>query len=447
MLLRALLATLSLSLTLAGQVLAAEDLVQIYRQALDSDPQYAAARATLEAGQEKRPQALSGLLPVVAGNANTTWNHYDLKVGPYPSAKQGFNSNGWALQLTQPIFRWDRIATYRQSGALVAQSEAQFAQARQDLVLRVAQAYFDVLYAQENLAALKAQKVAIGQQLAQAKKSFEVGTATITDTHEAQSRFDLATAQELAADADLEVKRRTLAAIIGREPGELARLKADARLTPPEPQAMTPWVESAQRDNFLVQVQQAGLEAAEREVDKQRAGHLPSVDVVANQGYTASLSQSVLNGFPAALDSKTNTYSVGLQVNIPLFQGGYVNSKTREAQAQRQAAIANLDNARRSAALAAQQSYLGVMSGLAQVKAYEAALASSNLALESNKLGYEVGVRINIDVLNAEQQVYTTTRDLAKSRLDTLVAQLKLKSAVGSLAEEDIGRVNVLLEH
>ncbi|QEL66281.1 type I secretion outer membrane protein, TolC family [Oryzomicrobium terrae] len=442
---RALLATLSL--TVAGQALAAEDLAQIYRQALTSDPQYAAARATLEAGQEKRPQGLSALLPSVVGTASTTWNENDIKLGSNPSMRREYNANGWNVQLTQPIFRWDRIAAYRQSGALVAQSEAQFAQARQDLVLRVAQAYFDVLYAQENLTALRAQKVAIAQQLAQAKKSFEVGTATITDTHEAQSRFDLATAQELAAEADLEVKRRALAAIIGREPGDLARLKRDAQLTPPQPQAMTTWVESAQRDNFLVQVQQAGLEVAEREVEKQRAGHLPSLDVVANQGYSAGVTQSYANGMPVAVKSQTDAYNVGLQLTIPIFQGGYVNSKTREAQAQRQAAIANLEGAKRNAALTAQQSYLGVMSGLAQVKAYEAALVSSTSALESNKLGYEVGVRINIDVLNAEQQVYTTTRDLAKSRLDTLVAQLKLKSAVGTLAEEDIDQVNALLEH
>ena len=210
---------------------------------------------------------------------------------------------------------------------------------------------------------------------------------------------------------------------------------------------MTSWVESAQRDNFQVQVQQAGLEVAERELEKQRAGHLPSVDVVANKGYNAGLAQGFANNQPIAVRNQSDNYNVGVQVTIPLFQGGYVLSKTREAQAQRQGAIANLESAKRSAALAAQQSYLGVMSGLSQVKAYEAALLSSNLALDSNKLGYEVGVRINIDVLNAEQQVYTTTRDLAKSRLDTLTAQLKLKSAVGALAEEDIDQVNALLEH
>ena len=310
----------------------------------------------------------------------------------------------------------------------------------------MSQAYFDVLYGQENLRSLQAQKTAIGQQLELAKKSFEVGTATITDTHEAQSRYDLATAQEIAAESDLEVKRRTLQSIISREPGALASLRAPASLESPKPARMDDWVSAAEKDNLNVQVQQAQAEIADREVGKQRAGHYPTLDLVATRGRASQTgSLNTITG-TAAPGFDQDATTVGVQLNIPLFQGGAVMSKQREAEAGRESARATLEYARRQAALTARQYYLGVVNGLAQVRALEAALASSQSALDSNKLGYEVGVRINIDVLNAEQQLYSTQRDLAKARFDTLMAQLKLKGAVGSLTDEDLQQVNALLE-
>ncbi|MBK1681877.1 TolC family outer membrane protein [Rhodocyclus tenuis] len=420
----------------AAPPLLAADLLQVYRDAVAYDAQYAAARATAEAGREKLPQGLAGLLPVVAASASTTWNQ-----NTYNSIDRNFNSNGYGVSLTQPLFRWQNFVQYGQAQYQVAQSEANFAQARQDLIVRVAQAYFDVLYAQENLTAVRANKSAIAQQLEQAKKNFEVGTATITDSHEAQSRYDLATAQEIAADNDLEVKRQVLRVIIGKDAGELNRLRADATLAPPQPAALDKWVDAAEKDSFTVQAQQAAAEVAAREVERNRAGHLPTLDAVAN--YTEN--RAGATQFNDARFEST-ARGVGLQLNIPLFQGGYVNSKTREAAANREAAFAALDGARRNAALSARQSYLGVVNGIAQVRALEAALVSSNSALESNKLGYEVGVRINIDVLNAEQQVYSTRRDLARARFDTLLAQLRLKAAVGTLAEEDLQQINGMFE-
>lgn len=426
----------------AAPPLLAADLLQVYRDAVAYDAQYAAARATAEAGREKLPQGLAGLLPTVSASASTTWNQnsYPTRTPPNP-VDANFNSNGYSVNLTQPLFRWQNFVQYGQAQYQVAQAEASFAQAKQDLILRVAQAYFDVLYAQENLKAVQANKSAIAQQLEQAKKNFEVGTATITDTHEAQSRYDLATAQEIAADNDLEVKRQALRVIIGKDAGELNRLRADATLAPPQPAALDKWVDAAEKDSFSVQAQQAAAEVAAREVERNRAGHLPTLDAVAN--YTENRA-----GATQFNDSRfeSTARGVGLQLNIPLFQGGYVNSKTREAAANREAAFAALDSARRNAALSARQSYLGVVNGIAQVRALEAALVSSNSALESNKLGYEVGVRINIDVLNAEQQVYSTRRDLARARFDTLLAQLRLKAAVGTLAEEDLQQINGLFE-
>lgn len=430
--------SLLLATVLAATPAFSADIVQVYREALVNDAQYAAARAAAEAGREKMPQGLAGLLPTLSATANTAWNENRYHAGDNTGVSKDYNANAYNVNLTQPLFRWQNYIQYGQSKLQVVQAEANFAQASQDLILRVAQAYFDVLYAQENLTAVRANKQAISLQLEQAKKNFEVGTATITDSQEAQSRFDLASAQEIAAESDLNVKRYALRVIVGTDPGELNRLKRETELSPPQPASMDAWVDAAEKDSFTVQAQQAAAEVAAKEVERTRAGHYPTLDAYANYGRSAGFSGS--NGF------ETDARNIGLQVNIPLYQGGSVNSKTREAVANRSAAEAALESARRSAALGARQSYLGVVNGLAQVRALDAALISSTSALESNKLGYEVGVRINIDVLNAENQVYVTRRDLAKARFDTLLAQLKLKAAVGSLGEADLEQINPLFE-
>ena len=427
---------------LVSNVLAA-DLLQVYREAIDNDATFSAARSTLDAGREKTPQARAGLLPSLSLSGNTVWNENDITTAAATNTlSTRFNSNSYTVALSQPLFRWQNWIAYDQSKIQVALAEANFTQARQDLILRVAQAYFDVIYAGENLKALQANKSAISQQLASAQKNFEVGTATITDTHEAQSRYDLATAQEIAAESDLEIKRRALQAIVGKEPGVLAPPRKDAVLSPPEPAEMNTWVTAAEKDSITVQVQQANADIAAREVDRQRAGHYPTVDLVANVGESNGLSVGVISVGRAT----TEFQNIGVQLNLPLFQGGQVVSRQREASANRAAAEANLEGAKRSSALAARQYYLGVVNGLAQVKALKAAMVSSQSALESNKLGYEVGVRINIDVLNAENQVYVTRRDFAKSVLDTLMSQFRLKAAVGALGEADVEAVNALLD-
>ena len=418
------------------------DLMQVYREAQSNDQLYAAARATAEAGREKVPQGLSGLLPTIGASANAMHNDntYDA-TNQSAAVNRNFKTDGYNVNLTQPLFRWQNFVQYGQSKLQVVQTEANFAQASQDLILRVAQAYFDVLYASNNLMAVRVNKESITQQLDQAKKNFEVGTATITDSQEAQARFDLASAQEIAAENDLEVKRYALRVIVGKDFGELNHLKPQAELKPPQPAMMDKWVDAAEKSSFVVQAQQAAAEVAAKEVERMRAGHYPTLDAVANYGKNNSALSFLGN------DSlETTSRNVGLQLNIPIFQGGYVNSKTREAAANKFAAEAGLENAKRTAALNAQQSFLGVVNGLAQVRALNAALISSTSALESNKLGYEVGVRINIDVLNAENQVYVTKRDLARARFDTLLSQLKLKAAVGSLGETDLEQINPLFE-
>lgn len=420
----------------------AADLMQVYREAAAYDAQYAAARAQRDAGVEKLPQGRAGLLPIINLSANTTWNDIEsTSRSTGMTLGRDYNSNGWNVTLSQPLFRWQNWVGYKQSELATALAEVQFVQASQDLIVRVAQAYFDVLLAQETLATAQAQKVAIAEQLEAAKRSFEVGTATITDTHEAQARYDLALATEIAAENDLAVKRQALRTLTGKEFDTLKGLRSGVRIDPPQPADIGQWVAAAESGNLGVQLAQTNFEIASREIEKQRAGHYPTLDLVATHGRSGSGFSSTTGG---GVDTKSST--IGLQLAVPLFAGGAVSSREREAAALNEKARADLDNARRQAALAARQAYLGVSSGLAQVKALEAGVASSQLALESNKLGYEVGVRINIDVLNAQSQLYDTKQKLAKARLDTLVAQLRLKAAAGTLSEADLATINALLE-
>ncbi len=414
----------------------ATDVLQAYREALANDAQYASARAALAAGQEKSVQGRSGLLPNVAISGAYSRNSLDSSSLP---GTIDYSGNGYTLSLSQPLFRVANWEQYQEGKLSVAASEAQFAQAQQDLIVRVAQAYFDVLAAQDALASLQAQKVAITEQLASAKRNFEVGTTTITDTHEAQARYDLAVAQEIAAQNDLRIKRNALEQITNEPAGALATLRPGVTLTPPQPTAADEWVRSAEQQNYGVVGQQLALEIARREIKHNRAGHYPTVDLVASRNHSNP-------GSVSALNSTANTSSIGVQWAIPLFSGFAVDSKVREAIALEDKARADLENARRTAAQGARQSFLGVTAGLAQVKALEAAEVSSQSALESNQLGYQVGVRINIDVLNAQQQLYSTRRDLARARYDTLVNGLRLKSAAGTLKEEDLAQINALLK-
>ena len=442
---RPLIAVLMASALLSLNARAA-DLIQLYQQALSNDAQYASARASLAAGQERVPQGRALLMPTIGLSGTNLRNHEDF----VPSGDGGTGSDGtltssvaakipshtntYTLTLTQPLFRWANWQQYEQSKLAQATAEAQFAQAQQDLITRVAQAYFNVLTAEDDLASTRAQKVATTEQLASAKRNFEVGTQTITDTHEAQAAYDLVVAQEFAAVNDLDNKRAALQTIIGAVPPALAPIRAGVILTAPAPTAVEPWVASAEQQNYSVTAAQLALESARRDIQINRAGHYPTVDLIANAGHTYDTSSG-----------RINSNAIGVQWNIPLFSGFAVTSKVRESIALEDKARNDLESARRTASQNARQAYLGVTSGLAQVKALEAAEISSKSALESNQLGYQVGVRINIDVLNAQKQLYATQKDLSKARYDTIMNGLLLKSAAGTLKETDLDPVNALL--
>ena len=423
----------------------AEDLVSIYNEAKIQDPLFQAAKATLEAAKEKVPEGRSQLLPNIGLGANTTYNHFDTTLSnpiqgglPFPLGGNGnFNSNGYTVSLSQPVFQMRSWIQLDQAHLQVASAEAQFQSAQQDLILRTAQAYFDVLLAQDNVELVLAQKAAISEQLKQAKQNFEVGTATITDTHDAQARFDLISSQQIAAQSDLEIKKRALATLIGKIPEKLDQVNPKFEPNVPVPNDVQKWVEAALKDNLDLINHQILKRIAEKDVERQHAGHYPTLSVVASYGENSATGGQLLN-----LGYTMKTSAIGLQFNLPIYQGGGISAQTREAAANFEKAKDEEEHARRNAELNARQAFLGVANGMAQVKALEQALVSSKTSLESTELGSQVGVRTAVDVLNAQQQFYSAKRDLYKARYDYLLSELKLKAASGSLKGSDLIEVN-----
>lgn len=432
---------LAAGLLLIANHASAADLIETYRDAAANDAQFASARNALLAGREQLPQGLSLLLPQIA--ASGSYSRVNTEISqPQPFGGFGatYNQRTYTISLTQPLFRWSNYQQYQQGKLGVLLSEAQFAQSQQDLIVRVVQAYTDVLYAQDSIAYIVAQKAAVTEQLASAKRNFEVGTTTITDTNEAQAKYDLSVAQEIAARSNLDVALAALQQIIGKPPGGLAPLKRDVELTQPEPREIEPWVASAEKQNYVVAQNLANLEIARRQIEVNRSGHYPTVDLVASRSY------SYTPPIVSSITTQSNN-AIGVQVSVPIFSGGYTSSKVREGIALADRAENDLDYSRRAAAQSARTAYFNVTSGLAQVRALRAAETSSQSALDSNNLGYRVGVRTNIDVLNAQQQLYSTQRDLARARYDTVLNGLRLKSAAGTLTEADLVLINTLLVH
>jgi outer membrane protein len=425
----------------AMSVATAADLLSVYREAQTADAVYAAARANYQAGQEKLPQGLSGLLPNVNVQANTQYNDRDISFRPPAQGLVGgnsrYNSNAVTVTATQPLFRYQNWITYEQAKNQVSQSEATFLQANQDLILRVAQAYFDILLSENNVSLAGAQRTAFAEQLAQAKRNFEVGTATITDANDAQARHDLAVSQEIAAQNDLEIKKETLRQIIGRGAPDLAKIGTGFVPELPVPNSMDKWVENGTLTSLQVKIAQSNLDIAAQDVSKNRAGHLPTLDAVATYNDSAQGA-----GFQIGPGYDTSIRYLGLQLAVPLYQGGLVNSKVREAIATQDKYKQDLENTRRTVALNTRTAFLGVTSGAAQIKALETALVSSQSSLDSTKLGQEVGVRTQVDVLNATQQLISARRDYAQAIYTYAINVLKLKAAAGTLSDDDLNYVN-----
>jgi len=418
-----------------AQMTHAANLSEIHQMALENDAEYAAAKQAYLAGIEALPQGKALLRPTVSLTAAAYRNHLD----PTPGASSDYNNHTYSLRLTQPLYRKQNLEEYEQSKLATLFAEQQFSLATQELALRVARGYFDVLLAQDNLAAAEAQKQALYEQLAQARKSFEVGAATIVDAHEAQARYDVARSQEIAALNDLEVRRSALEKIIGRPVPTLDEVLPGKPMDLPVPNEIAAWVKQAAENSLAVHSAQTALESAQREVGKQKGGHHPTLDLVAS--YTG---RGATNSSATSPDSKAGV--LGLEFNLPLYQGGATSSLVRQALANQEKARHDLETARRDSVQAARESFLGVVSGDAQVQALEAALISSQSQLKSTKLGLEVGVRTRVDLINAQQQLDSTQRGIASARYQTLLAGLQLKAAAGTLSVEDLKALDAWLK-
>lgn len=407
------------------------DLLSVYRDALSNDPAYAAARAEYEATKERVPQARAGYLPNASLTGTVGRSRFEFDGG----ASVTDNSQGYTLSLSQPLFRAQSYIAIGQARNQVLGGEAKVGDALQDLIQRTAQAYFDVLLAQDNVMLSDAQKKAISEQLAQAKRNFEVGTATIVDTYEAQAKYDLAVAKEISDRNDLEIKQSALRQLIGKVAPSLSPLKDQVALPLPTPNNMDEWVAAGEKDSLTLAQFKTAYDIAVQEVNRQRAGHLPTVDLTGSYNNSPSPSPG----------SPEKTTGVGITVTLPIFQGFGTQSRVREAVANRDRAQQDLERTRRFVAQSVRQSFLGVTNGAAQVKAFEAAQVSNQSSLDSTILGREVGVRTGVDVLNAQQQLFQARRDLQQARYNTILSQLRLKASTGRLSEEDLAEVNRLL--
>jgi outer membrane protein len=425
----------------------AADLMGVYHEALTQDAQYRSARAAYQAAQEKLVQGRAGFLPNITLLGTRTVQQVDANnltvagVGNVNPGEVTIQSRGVTLTATQPLFRMENIVIYQQSKIEVSRADAQFVVAAQDLILRVAQAYFDVLDAQVDVEVAEAQKKAIMSQLEQAKRNFEVGVSTIVDTNEAQARYDLTMSQEIAARNALEIRKRTLQGIIERLPENLADAREIASdLANLQYSTMDEWVRVAEEKNFTLKIQKAAYEIAHQDVKRTWAQHYPTLDLVAQYSDQTGVGGAI-TGRGIDLVSK----SIGLQLNMPIFQGFSVQSRVREALALQDRALHDLESTRRNVVLQIRQQFLNVTNGIAQVKALKQALKSSQSQLDSTILGQQVGVRTEVDVLNAQQQMYSARRDLSKAYHGYLMSRLRLNAEAGELDEETLIQVNAML--
>ena len=416
----------------------AQNLAELYDSARAFDATYQSAKLQYDANLARAEQARAGILPtagLAAGVSRTGFQNNN------PVTDRSFSTQNAALTASQPLYRPANLATYQQGLRQVDVAKAQLDVAEQDLIVRTSQGYFDVLAAQDTLAFVRAQKAAVAEQLASAKRNFEVGTSTITDTREAQARYDLVTAQEISAENDLRVKKLALDTLAGRTGAEPKSLLIPVNLPAVVPMDVEAWVQQSELMHPNIRQARGNLDIAELEIAKAEAGHKPTLDATASYNVQRNPSGTITS-LPTTF--RTNTANIGLTFNLPLFAGFATQNRIKETLSLKDKAQSDLEGTRRSVALSTRTAYFGVQSGQGQVKALEAAELSSQSALDANKLGYQVGVRINIDVLNSQSQLFQTKRDLAQARYNVLLGGLRLRQANGTLTPADLMPINTL---
>jgi outer membrane protein len=421
------------------------DLYDIFKLAKRHDSQILASGATLDANRENKPIARSALLPQV--NVIGTSDFYDTNstytnpVAPPPTLPVGsYQRNRITLNVIQPLFDRASYMNYKKAGHGVNAAEAGFLAEEQYLIIRVAEAYFNVLAAQDDVTFSRSQSKAIGKQLDQAQQRYDVGLIAITDVHEAQAAYDNARSTEILAKNNLDNAREALREIIGRDPGKLARLKSRIGLSKPKPSNIEYWANQALDNNPAVKAAAETVEATNKEVEVQRSGHYPTLDLVANASKT-DYGNSPPGGFNDSEDS-----SIGLELRIPLYSGGRTTASTRQARHNLRADRHNLEASRREAARNVRNAYRGVITSISAVNALAAAQKSAQSALDATQAGYDVGNRTLVDVLIAQRNLFGARRDYAQARYQYVLNDLLLRQAAGTLNENDVKRTNKLLK-
>lgn len=430
---------LSIGTLLASANCFAADLLSVYKLAEKNDPAYLQEVASYKATQEARPQAMSQLLPAISFSANTTRLDQDISsASTFGSGGEiNFNSRGYSLNITQPIFRRDRFIALDQADSEIKQAEAELAEAQQDLIVRIAERYFDVLAAKDNLEFAEAEVKSLSRQLEQANQRFEVGLSAITDVQEAQAGYDLAIAQEILAQNSIDNAEEAMRELTGDYVTNFEVLGDSMKLVKPEPAAIENWTEISLEQNLGMVAAREAAETARNEIKRQSAGHYPSLDLVGSHGY-----DSTGGRFGA---TKTHTSSIGLELNIPIYSGGLVSSQTREAHENYNSAMHALEQARRSAQRLTREAYLGVITGISQVNALKQAVISSETALEATEAGFEVGTRTAVDVVASQRTTSEARRNYSQAKYDYILDTLRLKQAAGTLSTEDLELINAWL--
>ncbi len=420
-----------------------QDLLTTYEQAVQRDPVIHQAEANRNAALENKPQSIARLLPTlsVTANMNRTWILTKSGNPTQTLLAGGNNVTFWntapTLTLSQPLYHHELWVQLSQADNQVAQAEAEYQAAEQSLIVRTATAYYNILYAQDSLEFARMERQSIEQQLEQAKARYEVGLIAVTDVDAARAGYDQARASEIKAENDLENAREAMRVIVGEFDGKVAGLAVDIPLQLPAPADMEAWNQRAQENNLLIIAAQNQTEQAKKGIDLKFAGHLPTLDLVGTAGFTD-------NNRPNGI--RTEVQVISMQLNLPLFQGGLVNSQVRQAREQFAAAQDNLDAQRRNTINQVKTAYRGIATSISQVAALKSAVTSAQSALDATLAGFEVGTRTMLDVLIQQRNLYQVKRDYAKTRYDYITNTLSLKQATGVLMREDLEIANRWLE-
>ncbi len=431
---------LAIALLLGGSAAVhAENLQDVYNRALQSDPQLRAAEQAHLAALQAKPLSHAGLLPQLNFTAQTQWNDEDIKKssnpGFYVPGTKQYNSSSYSLNLTQVIYNHATFVKLKQADASIAQADAQYGSAQQDLIVRTAQAYFNLLAAQDRLDFAQAEKSAIAQQLKQAQAQFQVGLSAITNVREAQAGYDGAVAQEIVAKNQVDTAREALREITGQTDRDLAVVPDNIPLVSPIPDNIDKWVSTALQQNLQLLAAEAATNVAQQQMNLAEAGHYPTLGIVGSHNYSDTLHSP-------GVGLQTDSNVLALQLNVPLYSGGAVSAQARQSTYLYSQAQDSEDQTRRAVVRSARDAFMGVTAGISTVQARKQALISAQTALEATQAGFKVGTRTALDVLNAQQTLFGAQRDYAQSRYDYIMATLTLKQAAGILSAADVTQIN-----